>query len=119
MTAAVPVRWPARITLDASGEWAARARCRTQNPDALFVRGPSEQRRAKQICSGCPVRFECLAHALDEHIEWGVWGGMTEYERRRLLRRYPQTRNWRRILECWLNAWLAQARGQRAAAVNG
>ena len=57
-------------------------------PDELFVRG-AEQNKAKQLCSGCPVRTECLAEALDNQIEWGVWGGMTERERRALLRRRP------------------------------
>ena len=46
----------------------------------------AEQNKAKQLCAGCPVRTECLAEALDNQIEWGVWGGMTERERRALLR---------------------------------
>ena len=66
-------------------------------PDELFVRG-AEQNKAKQLCSGCPVRTECLAEALDNQIEWGVWGGMTERERRALLRRRP-TASWRAVLE--------------------
>ena len=41
----------------------------------------AEQNKAKQLCAGCPVRTECLAEALDNQIEWGVWGGMTERER--------------------------------------
>ena len=49
----------------------------------------AEQNKAKQLCTGCPVRTECLAEALDNQIEWGVWGGMTERERRALLRRRP------------------------------
>ena len=35
----------------------------------------SDEKRAGLVCSGCPVRFECLAEALDNRIEWGVWGG--------------------------------------------
>ena len=66
-------------------DWAARAACKGETPDALFVRG-AEQNKAKQVCAGCPVRTECLAEALDNQIEWGVWGGMTERERRALLR---------------------------------
>src|SRR4051794_14896704 len=69
-------------------DWAAEAVCRKAQPDVLFVRG-AEQNRAKQICGGCPVRTECLAEALDNEIEWGVGGGMTERERRALLRRRP------------------------------
>jgi len=81
-----------------SQEWAADAACRTVRPDVLFVRG-AEQNRAKQVCSGCPVRVECLAEALDNNIEWGVWGGMTERERRSLLRRRPNVTSWRALLD--------------------
>ena len=72
-------------------DWAPRAACRAAQPDQLFVRG-AEQNKAKQLCAGCPVRTECLAEALDNQIEWGVWGGMTERERRALLRRRPLAR---------------------------
>ena len=78
-------------------DWAPRAACRQDTPDALFVRG-AEQNKAKQVCASCPVRTECLAEALDNQIEWGVWGGMTERERRALLRRRPQA-SWRTVLE--------------------
>jgi WhiB family transcriptional regulator, redox-sensing transcriptional regulator len=78
-------------------DWAAAAACRDSSPDQLFVRG-AEQNKAKQLCSGCPVRTECLAEALDNQIEWGVWGGMTERERRALLRRRPNA-SWRAVLE--------------------
>ncbi|MFY0409713.1 WhiB family transcriptional regulator [Solicola sp. PLA-1-18] len=64
----------------------------------MFVKG-AEQNRAKQMCTGCPVRAECLSEALDNEIEWGVWGGMTERERRALLRRRPNVTSWRSILE--------------------
>lgn len=57
------------------------------------------QNRAKAICLACPVRTECLADSLDNRIEFGVWGGMTERERRALLRRRPQVTSWRRLLE--------------------
>src|SRR6187401_1399483 len=78
-------------------DWASRAACQADTPDALFVRG-AEQNKAKQVCAGCPVRTECLAEALDNQIEWGVWGGMTERERRALLRRRPAA-SWRTVLE--------------------
>ncbi|WP_262402460.1 WhiB family transcriptional regulator [Actinomadura sp. CNU-125] len=79
-------------------DWTARAACRNADPDALFVQGAA-QNRAKLICRGCPVRTECLADALDNRIEFGVWGGMTERERRALLRRRPDVRSWRDLLE--------------------
>ena len=78
-------------------DWAAQAACRGQQPDKLFVRG-AEQNKAKQVCGACSVRTECLAEALDNQIEWGVWGGMTERERRALLRRRPNA-SWRAVLE--------------------
>jgi WhiB family redox-sensing transcriptional regulator len=54
------------------------------------------------VCRSCPVRFECLADALDNRIEFGVWGGMTERERRALLRRHPTVRSWRAVFEAAL-----------------
>src|SRR5205807_3175113 len=54
---------------------------------------------SKRICRSCPVRYECLADALDNRIEFGVWGGMTERERRALLRRHPQVPSWRKMFE--------------------
>ncbi len=79
-------------------DWATSAKCREQQPDALFVRG-AEQNKAKLVCRGCPVRTECLAEALDNQIEWGVWGGMTERERRAVLRKRPNVTSWRSLLE--------------------
>jgi WhiB family transcriptional regulator, redox-sensing transcriptional regulator len=78
-------------------EWGAQAAC-TGRTEELFVMGAA-QNRAKQPCKGCPVRTECLAEALDHRIEWGVWGGMTERERRAVLRRRPNVTSWRVLLE--------------------
>ena len=79
-------------------DWASQAACQNRQPDELFVKGAA-QNRAKQLCLGCPVRTECLAEALDNRIEWGVWGGLTERERRALLRRRPNVTSWRHLLE--------------------
>ncbi len=79
-------------------DWSSRAACRTSDPDALFVQGAA-QNRAKLMCLSCPVRTECLADALDNRVEFGVWGGMTERERRALLRRRPDVLSWRALLE--------------------
>ena len=79
-------------------DWTTRAACKGMDPDELFVQGEA-QNRAKLICRGCPVRTECLADALDNGIEFGVWGGMTEKERRALLRRRPEVTSWRDLLE--------------------
>ncbi|MFD8396440.1 WhiB family transcriptional regulator [Streptomyces sp. NPDC059680] len=78
--------------------WGERAACRAADPDALFVQGAA-QNSAKAMCIGCMVRTECLASALDNRIEHGIWGGMTERERRALLRRRPTVTSWRRLLE--------------------
>jgi len=79
-------------------DWRVNASCRDENPDELFVRG-KEQRKAKLVCIACPVRTECLAEALDNRIEFGVWGGMTERERRALLRRRPDVTSWLELLQ--------------------
>ena len=79
-------------------DWASAAQCKQARPDELFVRGAA-QNRAKMMCAGCPVKTECLAEALDNQIEWGVWGGMTERERRAVLRKRPNVTSWRRLFE--------------------
>ncbi len=78
--------------------WGTEAACRKADPDSLFVQGAA-QNRAKAVCQGCPVRTECLADALDNRVEFGVWGGMTERERRALLRRRPEVKSWWRLLD--------------------
>ena len=77
-------------------DWAQQGLCAKADPDALFVQG-AEQQTAKQVCQGCPVIAECLADALDNRTEFGVWGGMTERERRALLKRRPDIRSWRAV----------------------
>ena len=79
-------------------EWASQASCSGVDPDALFVRGKA-QHDAKAVCKTCPVLAQCLAEALDNRTEFGVWGGMTERERRAILRKRPNVTSWRRILE--------------------
>lgn len=81
------------------GHWTAAAACGQGNvsPDALFVEG-SAQREARSVCLSCPVRLQCLADALDNRMDFGVWGGMTERERRALLRRRPEVSSWRNEL---------------------
>lgn len=82
----------------APADWSTRAVCSTQDPDLLFVTGAA-QREAAKMCRGCPVRLECLADALDNEVEFGVWGGLTERQRRALLKRSPDVTNWRAVLE--------------------
>ncbi|WP_291314332.1 WhiB family transcriptional regulator [Corynebacterium sp. UBA2622] len=75
------------------GEWVTLAQCRSGDPDALFVRG-AEQRKAAAICRRCPVLMECRADALDNRVEFGVWGGLTERQRRSVLRKNPHVTDW-------------------------
>lgn len=77
--------------------WVTAAACQSSAPDKLFVKG-AEQHKAKNVCAGCPVRTECLAEALDNQVEWGVWGGLTERERRAVLRQRPQVTSWTALL---------------------
>lgn len=80
-------------------DWKDKAACLgIDDPERLFVRGAAQNIERKTVCAPCPVSTECLAEALDGRIEWGVWGGMTERERRALLRRQPGT-HWRPVLE--------------------
>jgi WhiB family transcriptional regulator, redox-sensing transcriptional regulator len=76
--------------------WTFQAQCRGRTDD-MFPE-PREQKRARRICFGCPVQAECLAEALDNQIEWGVWGGKTERERRLILRFRPDVTSWRALL---------------------
>ncbi|TGD89633.1 WhiB family transcriptional regulator [Mycolicibacterium sp. CH28] len=82
---------------DADGEariaWVSKALCRSTDPDELFVRGAA-QRKAAVICRHCPVMAECGADALDNRVEFGVWGGMTERQRRALLKQHPEVVSW-------------------------
>ena len=88
-------------------DWAGLGACVSGDPDDLFVKGAAQQ-QAKEVCQRCPVIAECLAEALDNRTEFGVWGGMTERERRALLRRRPEVQSW--------SGLLAQVKG---AAVHG
>ena len=79
-------------------EWITKAWCRNADPDRLFVRGAEQRGVAASICGQCPVKRECLADALDNRIEFGVWGGQTERQRRALLRANPHVESWAHFL---------------------
>jgi WhiB family redox-sensing transcriptional regulator len=89
---------PAALDAASGGaEWTTRAVCATADPDLLFVTGAA-QREAAKMCRGCPVKLECLADALDNKVEFGVWGGLTERQRRALLKRNPEVTSWHDVL---------------------
>ena len=95
---AIEADQPVVATLLRESEWTVRAVCAGADPDALFVTGAA-QRDAAKMCQACPVRLECLADALDNQIEYGVWGGMTERQRRAVLKKSPEVSSWRALLE--------------------
>jgi WhiB family transcriptional regulator, redox-sensing transcriptional regulator len=73
--------------------WVSKALCKSKDPDELFVRGAA-QRKAAVICRHCPVMQQCGADALDNQVEYGIWGGMTERQRRALLKQHPEVVSW-------------------------
>jgi WhiB family redox-sensing transcriptional regulator len=76
------------------GDWENGALCRMAEADLFFPQGPGDEARAKALCRSCPVRWSCLAYALKNRVEHGVWGGLSDRERRRILNReVPETWN--------------------------
>jgi WhiB family redox-sensing transcriptional regulator len=67
--------------------WQERALCAETDPEAFFPEKGGSTREAKKICTGCEVRAECLEYALANDERFGIWGGLSERERRRLRRR--------------------------------
>lgn len=68
-------------------EWQERALCAQTDPEAFFPEKGGSTREAKRVCSSCEVRAECLEYALANDERFGIWGGLSERERRRLKRR--------------------------------
>ncbi|GAA4745710.1 WhiB family transcriptional regulator [Gordonia alkaliphila] len=67
-------------------EWQDRALCAQTDPEAFFPEKGGSTREAKRICHGCEVKAECLEYALGNDERFGIWGGLSERERRRLKR---------------------------------
>lgn len=66
--------------------WATEAKCLNADPDVFFPEKGGSTREAKRICAECTVRVECLEYALEHDERFGIWGGMSERERRKLKR---------------------------------
>jgi WhiB family redox-sensing transcriptional regulator len=64
--------------------WQERALCAQTDPEAFFPEKGGSTRGAKKVCLGCEVRGECLEYALAHDERFGIWGGLSERERRRL-----------------------------------
>ena len=90
---AAVLRVVGRPDLDEQAGWVSRAWCRVVDADALFVTGAA-QRKAAALCRRCRVMQECAAEALDNRVEHGVRGGMTERQRRALLQQHPEVVSW-------------------------
>jgi WhiB family redox-sensing transcriptional regulator len=67
--------------------WQERALCAQTDPEAFFPEKGGSTREAKRVCGGCEVRSECLEYALAHDERFGIWGGLSERERRKLKRR--------------------------------
>jgi WhiB family redox-sensing transcriptional regulator len=69
-------------------DWSG-ALCASIDPELFFPEksaGGANARMARNICKQCPVRLKCLSYALDNTIEFGIWGGLSRNERRELIR---------------------------------
>jgi WhiB family redox-sensing transcriptional regulator len=67
--------------------WQERALCAQTDPEAFFPEKGGSTREAKKVCVSCDVRAECLEYALEHDERFGIWGGLSERERRKLKRR--------------------------------
>ncbi len=67
--------------------WQERALCAQTDPEAFFPEKGGSTREAKRVCLSCDVRSQCLEYALAHDERFGIWGGLSERERRRLKRR--------------------------------
>lgn len=72
--------------------WQAYANCLGVDPDLFFPERGASTKEAKAVCQGCVVREECLEYALANGEKFGIWGGMSERERRRIRRQRAAAR---------------------------
>jgi len=75
-------RWESEVPT-----WQRSANCLGVDPDLFFPERGGSTREAKEVCRGCVVQEDCLQYALDNSEKFGIWGGYSERERRRLRRR--------------------------------
>ena len=68
-------------------DWMSQGKCRELSPSFFFPSDGIGVQEAQRVCAECPVAEACLQYALDERVDHGVWGGKSERERRRILRR--------------------------------
>ena len=76
----------AALASDQTDDWRDYAACQEVDGEAFYPEKGESTRAAKKVCAGCFVREQCLAYALATNQDWGVWGGLSVRERRRLKR---------------------------------
>jgi WhiB family redox-sensing transcriptional regulator len=69
---------------DDPATWQEKALCAQTDPEAFFPEKGGSTREAKRVCLSCDVRSECLEYALENDERFGIWGGLSERERRRM-----------------------------------
>jgi WhiB family redox-sensing transcriptional regulator len=85
----ITTRTTAEEDLEVPGEleWQERALCAQTDPEAFFPEKGGSTREAKRVCMSCEVRVQCLDYALENDERFGIWGGLSERERRRVKKR--------------------------------
>jgi len=68
-------------------QWQDQANCLGVDPDLFFPERGASTREAKEVCRGCVVKQDCLEFALANGEKFGIWGGLSERERRKLRRK--------------------------------
>jgi WhiB family transcriptional regulator, redox-sensing transcriptional regulator len=87
-----PVQRPTLLPpLEEHVEWQARALCAETDPEVFFPENGGSTRAAKTVCRACEVRTTCLTYALAHGERFGVWGGLSERERRQLNKTAPDS----------------------------
>ena len=86
LVAEAPVAFEPEPLPATTDQWQDRALCAQTDPEAFFPEKGGSTREAKKICLGCDVRKECREYALAHDERFGIWGGLSERERRRLKR---------------------------------
>jgi WhiB family redox-sensing transcriptional regulator len=89
---AIALHTPGRPVVEADEavnelQWQERALCAQTDPEAFFPEKGGSTREAKRVCLSCEVRVECLDYALGNDERFGIWGGLSERERRRVKKR--------------------------------
>jgi WhiB family redox-sensing transcriptional regulator len=76
---------------ETDSQWREYALCSQTNPTAFFPEKGGSTKDAKKVCANCVVKSECLAYAIENDIRFGIWGGRSERERRRIKAEENQT----------------------------